>query len=63
MKINTIDGEMDADLLEKREGVVDNDNERTEWVEYWKEDVLMHRSVHVTLKKMPALFAQVGEVG
>lgn len=27
--------EMDEALLEKREGVLDNENERTTWAEYW----------------------------
>jgi cation transport regulator ChaC len=44
---------MDDSLLEKREGTVDNDNELTTWVEYWLEGELVHRSVHVQLKKMP----------
>ena len=51
--VNTTKGEMDDSLLEKKEGVVDNDNEYTTWVEYWHEGELVHRSVHVTLKKMP----------
>ena len=49
----TTKGEMDESLLEKKEGVVDNDNEYTTWVEYWHEGELVHRSVHVTLKQMP----------
>ena len=53
MLVNTTKGEMDDALLEKREGVVDNENELTTWVEYWLEGELVHRSVHVTLKKMP----------
>jgi hypothetical protein len=44
---------MDDSLLEKREGTVDNENELTTWVEYWLDEELVHRSVHVTLKKMP----------
>ena len=47
----TTKGEMDDSLLEKREGVVDNDDEYTTWVEYWLEGELVHRSAHVTLKK------------
>lgn len=49
--ITTTKGEMDETLLEKREGEIDNDNETTKWVEYWLEGELVHRSVHVTLKK------------
>ena len=49
--ITTTKGDMDESLLEKKEGFVDNDNEYTTWVEYWHEGELVHRSVHVTLKK------------
>ena len=51
--VNTTKGEMDETLLEKREGTVDNDNELTTWVEYLLDGELVHRSAHVTLKKMP----------
>lgn len=51
MLVNTTKGEMDASLLEKREGTIDNDNETTNWVEYWLEGELVHRSVHMTLKR------------
>ena len=56
--ITTTKGDMDEALLEKKEGSVDNDNEYTTWVEYWLEGELVHRSAHVTLKKMPS-FASV----
>ena len=49
--VNTTKGEMDESLLEKREGSLDNDNESTTWVEYWLDGELVHRSVHVALKK------------
>ena len=49
----TTKGEMDDALLEKREGTIDNEDEYTTWVEYWLMDELVHRSAHVTLKKMP----------
>jgi hypothetical protein len=51
MLVNTTKGEMDSSLLEKREGSVDTDNETTNWVEYWLEGELVHRSVHMTLKR------------
>jgi len=51
--ITTTKGLMDEALLEKREGVIDNDNEYTTWVEYWHDGELVHRSAHVRLKKMP----------
>jgi hypothetical protein len=56
--VTTTKGEMDDSLLEHRSGEVDNDNEFTTWTEYWLEGELVHRSVHVTLKKSPT-FASV----
>jgi hypothetical protein len=53
MLVNTTKGEMDATLLlEKKEGIIDNDNETTQWVEYWLEGELVHRSVDMKLKRM-----------
>ena len=51
MIVNTTRGEMDTSLLEHKSGVDENDNERVEWTEYWLEGELVHRSVHMTLKK------------
>ena len=48
--ITTTKGEIHESLLEKREGKVDTDTETAEWVEYWFEGELVHRSVHVKLK-------------
>ena len=53
--VNTTKGEMDDSLLEKKEGFVDNDDEYTTWVEYWLDGELVHRSVHVQLKKSVVL--------
>ena len=55
MIITTTKGDMDDSLLVKKEGIVDNDNEYTTWVEYWLDNELVHRSVHVTLKKSPLM--------
>lgn len=49
--VNTTKGLMDENLLEKREGSVDNDNEYTRWIEFWLDGELVHRSVHVELKQ------------
>jgi len=46
--------------VEKREGVVNNDTEYTQWVEYWLEGELVHRSAHVRLKKPVVLGTKVG---
>jgi hypothetical protein len=62
MLVNTTHGEMDDSLLVKKEGSVDNDIEFTTWTEYWLDDELVHRSVHVTLKTSPALFAEAAEI-
>ena len=53
MIVATTKGDMDDSLLEHRSGEVDNDNEFTTWTEYWLDGELVHRSVHVTLKKSP----------
>ena len=50
-EVTTTKGMMDESLLEKKEGFVDNENEYTTWIEYWHEGELVHRSVHVQLKK------------
>ena len=51
MIITTTKGEMDDSLLEKREGSLENDTETTSWVEYWLAGELVHRSVHMALKR------------
>ena len=51
MIVNTTKGEMDDSLLEKREGSLENDTETTSWVEYWLAGELVHRSVHMALKR------------
>ena len=54
MIVTTTKGDMDDSLLEHRTGEVDNDNELTTWTEYWLDGELVHRSVHVTLKRAPS---------
>lgn len=49
--ITTTKGLMDESKLEKKTGNIDNDNEFTQWIEYYDGDELVHRSVHVQLKK------------
>jgi hypothetical protein len=58
--IQTTKGEMEESLLEKKTGVVDNENENTTWVEYWLKGELVHRSAHVTVKKQLSLTSEVG---
>lgn len=57
---------MDESLLEKREGIIENENEQTTWVEYWlpnTADRAVHRSVHITLKKGLAMLGEQGSIG
>jgi hypothetical protein len=49
--INTIYGEMDERNLQKKTGAFDDDNEHTEWIEYWNDGELVHRSAHVQIKQ------------
>ena len=51
---------MDEATLTKKVGTIDNDNETTNWIEYYDKDLLVHRSVHVALKQglMSQAFAQ-----
>ncbi len=53
MIITTTKGPMDDSFLIKKEGLVDNEDERTTSVEYWLDGELVHRSAHVTLKTSP----------
>jgi hypothetical protein len=63
MIVNTIHGEMDDSLLEKKEGSLDNDIEFTTWTEYWLDDELVHRSAHVTLKTSPFMALETASIG
>ena len=51
MLVTTTTGEMDDSLLERRDGSVENDTETTSWVEYWLNGEMVHRSVHMALKR------------
>ena len=63
MIITTTKGPMDDSLLVKKTGVVDDDNEHTEWTEYYLNDELVHRSAHVHLKKNVTLFGEIAPLG
>ena len=51
MLVTTTKGEMDDSLLERRDGSLENDTETTSWVEYWLDGEMVHRSVHMALKR------------
>lgn len=61
MIIETTIGLLDDSELEKREGVIDNENEYSKWVEYWQHGVLVHRSADVQLKPLAAAKSEIGE--
>ena len=60
--IETTKGLMDESLLEKSEGVYEDDNERTSWVEYRHAGELVHRSAHVHLKHGMLMQGVAGEI-
>jgi len=51
MIVTTTKGEMDDSLLEKRVGSDETDTETISFTEYWLDGEMVHRSVHVTLKR------------
>ena len=63
MLITTTKGEIDDSLLEKKEGIIDTENETTRWVEYWQNNELVHRSVDMTLKRNVATLAVAQPLG
>lgn len=63
MIVTTTKGEMDDSLLVKQEGAIENENELTSWTEYWLDGELVHRSVHVLLKKNVAAEGVAAMIG
>jgi len=63
MIVTTTKGDMDEALLEKKEGIVDNNVEYTTWTEYWLDNELVHRSAHVTLKTSPFTALEAASIG
>ena len=55
--VNTTKGLMNESELEKKVGTIDNENETIDWVEYYHEGEMVHRSAHMILKK----FSVTGE--
>lgn len=62
MKVLTTLGEMEEDLLEKKEGSVENDHEKTSWVEYWYQGDMVHRSVSVEIKEGTSFYQITGNM-
>ncbi len=59
--VTTTKGDMDSDLLEKKEGTIDNETEFTQWIEYWLDGEMIHRSVHVQLKEGVQIFPEAAK--
>ena len=51
VEINGVRQVIDESLLEKTEGVIDNENEYTTWTEWRLDGVIVKRGAHVKLKK------------
>jgi hypothetical protein len=61
--ITTTYGPMDESKLRRETGVVDDEREHTEWVEYYLGDELVHRSAHVMLKQGLGVEGMLGSMG
>ena len=62
MIVTTTKGEMDDSLLVRKDGNMEDSNEKTSWVEYYLGDELVHRSVHVGLKQPLLTETIIGEM-
>ncbi len=60
--------QMDDSLLWKRTGTIEDDNEKTSFVEYWMnwgtpDQKIVHRSAHIDLKRALTLEGATGVIG
>ena len=62
MIVTTTKGDMDDSLLVRKDGNMEDSNEKTSWVEYYLGDELVHRSVHVELKNPLVTETILGEM-
>lgn len=62
MIVTTTKGDMDDSLLVRKDGNMENLNEKTSWVEYYLDDELVHRSVSVELKNSLVVETILGEL-
>lgn len=53
----------DSANLEYRCGIVENDNEFTQWWGFWEQGKCVKRSAHIHFKKGLALFGEQGVIG
>jgi hypothetical protein len=51
--VTTSQGKLAVEGLLRRVGMHDDENEHIDWVEYYLDGEMIHRSAHATLKKFP----------
>lgn len=61
--ITTIYGDMDETTLMPNHSVVDNEHEHTEVTEFLLNGEVVHRSVHVSLKRGLGIEGVLGSIG
>ncbi len=61
--ITTTKGMMEADDLERKDTVFEDDNELTQAIEYYLDGELVHRSVHVQLKRHVSAVPEAAAIG
>lgn len=54
--------QMDDSLLVKSVGTDENEDAWADWVEYRLDGVIVHRSVHVRLKRIPTITLETGVI-
>ena len=59
----TTQGYLPKSSLEERCGSLENENEKTTWVEYWLNGECVHRSVDIQLKKPVLAFGEAASIG
>lgn len=60
--VNTIYGDMDDSLLENKQGVQETEDGDVHFNEYYLKGELVHRSVHLYLKKGLDVFGQAASL-
>lgn len=63
MLVNTTKGLLDDSVLERRSGVDEDTQARIEWVEYWQQDEMVHRSAVAYLKEPLSVNVVMEHVG
>jgi len=62
MLVNTTKGVLDDSLLERQDSVTDDADKTVQIIEYYLDNEMVHRSVHVTTKKSLTQLMKEGEL-